>query len=244
MSELVLPPAVVLVLAALGFGLRRWRLRWGNAVIAAAFLLLWVLSTPVIAYWQLKMVEGPAVRGPLTGTGARAIVVLGAGTYGQAPEYGSDMVTAYGLERVRYAARLYRATGLPIMLSGGSPLNTSTSEAEQMRDILIQELTTPVTWLESASVDTLGNAVECEKILHEEGITRVLLVTHAWHMRRAKAAFEHVGVQVVPAPIGYTGEATDTVAEFIPSTRGLVASYHAWHETIGLAWYRIRFRLG
>jgi uncharacterized SAM-binding protein YcdF (DUF218 family) len=244
MSELLLPPAVVLILAALGFGLRRWRVRSGNVLIATAFALLWALSTPIFAYWQLRMVEGAAPRGPLTGTGARAIVVLGAGTYSPAPEYGRETVTAYGLERVRYAARLYRQTGLPIMLSGGSPLNAPTSEAEQMRDILIQELTTPVTWLESASVDTLGNAVECQKILHEEGITKILLVTHAWHMRRARMAFERVGLQVVPAPIGYVGEAGDTVAEFIPSTRALVASYHAWHETIGLAWYHVRFWLG
>src|SRR5262249_37458594 len=180
---------------------------------------------------------------PLAGTGAQAMVVLGAGTYVDAPEYGSDTVSSLTLERVRYAARLYRLTGVPIMVTGGSPIGARSSEAEQMRDVLIQELTTPVTWLESSALDTFENAVLCEKILHEEGIKKVLLVTHAWHMRRARSAFERAGLEVVPAPIGFATIRRDRLIQLLPDARAIVITDRAWHEAIGLIWYRIRFWL-
>jgi len=169
------------------------------------------------------------------------MIVLGGGSYADAPEYGADTVSPSSLERVRYAARLYRLTGTPIMVSGGNPTGTRSSEAEQMRDVLIQELTTPVTWLESASNDTLESAVLCEKILHEEGIRKVLLVTHSFHMRRARAAFEHAGLEVVPAPLGYSAPGGNLLAQLVPNADALRLTHRAWREALGLAWYRIRF---
>ena len=69
--------------------------------------------------------------------------------------------------------------------------------------MLIQELTTPVTWLESSALDTLESRRAMREILHEEGIEKVLLVTHAWHLRVARVAFEHAGLEAVPAPVGF-----------------------------------------
>jgi len=244
MSQLLLPPGLVIVMALSGLILRRWLPRTGTGLLLVAVLLLWIAATPMLALWQLRAIEAEVPRAPLAGTGARAMIVLGAGSYAGAPEYGTDTVSAQTLERVRYAARLYRLTGAPIMLAGGSPAGTRSSEAEQMRDVLIQELTTPVTWLESTSIDTLDSAVRCEKVLHEEGIKKVLLVTHASHMRRARAAFEHMGLEVVPAPIGFTASATSPIAQWMPDAQALVLTHRAWREAIGLAWYRIKFWFG
>src|SRR5215475_8853320 len=179
-STLLVPPASAILLILAGLLVRRWRSQLSTALIAAALVILWVAATPLFAIWQLRAIETEVPKTPLAGTGAQAMVVLGAGTYVDAPEYGSDTVSSLTLERVRYAARLYRLTGVPVMVTGGSPIGARSSEAEQMRDVLIQELTTPVTWLESSALDTFENAVLCEKILHEEGIKKVLLVTHAW----------------------------------------------------------------
>lgn len=240
MSVWLLPPAGTIVLLLSVLAVLRWRPRIGVALLLVGLVLLWVCATPVAALWQLRAVETEIPRAPLAGTGARAIVVLGAGSYIEAPEYGTDTVSAQTLERVRYAARLYRLTGVPILLSGGSPRGAHSSEAEQMRDVLIQELTTPVTWLESSALDTLDSAVRCEKVLHEEGIKKILLVTHAWHMRRARGAFEHAGLEVVPAPVGFAA-APDPIRQLLPDAQALVLTHRAWHEALGLLWYRIKF---
>jgi uncharacterized SAM-binding protein YcdF (DUF218 family) len=236
-----LPPVGTLVLLLCGLIVLRWRPNVAIALLVVGMLTLWIGATPVIAHWQLRAIEVGVPRTPLTGPGARAIEVLGGGSYIEAPEYGADTVSPQTLERIRYAARLYRLTGVPIMLSGGSPRGARASEAEQMRDVLIQELTTPVTWLESSALDTLDSAVRCEKVLHEEGIKKVLLVTHAWHMRRARAAFEHAGLEFVVAPVGFITIAADPIRQLLPDPQGLVLTHRAWHEALSLLWYRIRF---
>ena len=239
-----LPPAGTIALLLCGLIVLRWRRRVGVALLVIGLLTLWLCATPVVALWQLRAIEVGVPQTPLAGTGARAIVVLGGGSYIEAPEYGADTVSPQTLERVRYAARLYRLTGVPIMLSGGSPRGARASEAEQMRDVLIQELTTPVTWLESSALDTLDSAVRCEKVLHEEGIKKVLLITHAWHMRRARAAFEHAGLEVVAAPVGFSTAAADPIRQLVPDAQALVLTHRAWSEALSLLWYRIKFLFG
>jgi uncharacterized SAM-binding protein YcdF (DUF218 family) len=240
-SALLVPPAIVIVILLAGLLVRRWRPRLSTGLVVLALAILWISATPWLAMWQLRAVETEAPNTPLSGTGARAMVVLGGGSYVNAPEYGNDTVSSPTLERVRYAARLYRLTGVPIMVTGGSPTGVHSSEAEQMRDVLIQELTTPVTWLESSSLDTFESAVLCEKMLHEEGIKKILLVTHAWHMRRARSAFERAGLEVVPAPMGFATLRPGLIAQAVPDAGALVATDRAWHEIIGLVWYRFRF---
>jgi len=240
-NSLLLPPGSAIVLLAVGLVLRRWRMRLAMTLTIVGLLILWTAATPLFAVWQLRAIQADVPGTPLAGTGAGAMIVLGAGSYISAPEYGNDTVSPLTLERVRYAARLYRLTGVPIMLTGGSAVGARSSEAEQMRDVLIQELTTPVTWLESSAVHTLDSAVLCEKVLHEEGIKKVLLVTHAWHMRRARAAFERAGLEVVPAPMGFATSSPDLLQQLLPDAQAIVITDRAWREAMGLTWYRIRF---
>jgi uncharacterized SAM-binding protein YcdF (DUF218 family) len=218
------------------------RPRLGLGLLITGIALLWVCGAPLLAERSLRVLEVDPPASPLTGTGAGAIVVLSGGTYTSAPEYGSDTVGPWTLERLRYATRLYRQTSLPVLVTGGPTLGAHSSEAEQMRDALEQDFGTPVRWLEPTGMDTLENASASEKLLREEGITKILLVTHAWHMRRARLAFEHAGLQVVPAPMGFTTRTEDNpLALAVPSARGMLMTRTAWHELLGLTWYRIRF---
>ncbi len=242
LSVWVFPPLNGLLLLIAGLMVRRWRPRLALGLLLGGIALLWFCGAPVVAERTLRALEVEPPSGPLTGTGAGAIVILSGGTYANAPEYGTDTVGPWTLERLRYGARLHRQTGLPVLVTGAPPLGVHSSEAEQMRDALEQDLATPVRWLEPTGTDTLENAVASEKLLREEGVTKVLLVTHAAHMRRARLAFEHAGLQVVPAPMGFTTHAGDNpFASVLPSVGGMRMTRTAWHEMIGLAWYRLRF---
>jgi uncharacterized SAM-binding protein YcdF (DUF218 family) len=242
LSGWLMPPLNGLLLLIAGLLIRRWRPRLGLGLLIGGVALLWACGTPLLADRSLRLLEVEPPARPLMGTGAGAIVVLSGGTYISAPEYGSDTVGPWTLERLRYAARLYRQTSLPVLVTGGPTLGAHSSEAEQMRDALEQDFGTPVRWLESTGMDTLENATASEKLLREEGITRVLLVTHAWHMRRARLAFEHAGLQVVPAPMGFTTRTEHSVlTSVVPNARGMLTMRTALHELIGLLWYRIRF---
>lgn len=80
-------------------------------------------------------------------------------------------------------------------------------------------------------------------MLRRDGVSRIYLVTHFWHMPRAVAAFRHAGLEVVPAPIGRTALADlrSGWRAWVPARTALAASKAVFHEWAGRAWYRLRY---
>ena len=239
-SLLLLPPLNLLLLGIAGLLFLKNSPRFGKLLIGLTLGLLYILSTPYFAARALRLIEPAALQTPSPADKVQAIVVLGAGTYFQAPDYGSDTVNRLGLERLRYAARLYHATAKPILVSGGSPQGSAISEAAQMKSALVNDFRIPVTWEESVSHTTYQSAMYCSKILKQAGIDRVYLVTHAWHMRRAVLSFEAAGFDVIPAPTGFALLPRDPVELYLPNPQGLFESYLFLHEVYGWIWYQIK----
>ncbi len=180
----------------------------------------------------------------LQNTQAGAIVVLAGGRYTQAQEYGGvDTVGDSTLIRVRYGAYLHHKTGLPVVVSGGTPLDPeATSLAQLMADALINEFGVKNVWLEDQSRTTAENAIYSQKLLAEKGIDNALLVTQAWHMPRSVAIFEQVGMKVIPAPTRFVGVDDDTFSphDILPSASAMDNIDAALHEWVGRVWYVIR----
>lgn len=240
---LLMPPGNLLLLSAVGWVIAFRRPRLGKSLVWLALIALYVLSTPYVSGRLLQMLE-PVPGHPLADNSAQAIIVLGGGIYSAAPEYGADTVPSAVLVRLRYAAHLHRATQKPILVTGGSPDGTPTAEAVLMKAVLNQDFQVPVMWVEDKSNTTLENARLSYRILDAAGIRRIWLVTHAWHMPRAKVTFEHAGFSVVAAPTEFATGLQSTVLSFLPDARALADSSKFFHETIGIAWYRLKFLLG
>ena len=145
----------------------------------------------------------------------------------QAPEYGSATVGRTTLQRIRFAAHLARQTQLPILTSGGrvgNLMDPGDSLAKAMRDTLVEEFGVDVRWVESRSKTTWENAVLSAQILAAAGIQRIYLVTNAWHLPRAHAAFAAQGLDVVSAPTGFHGPPFRSWRSLLPSHGGLRAT--------------------
>jgi len=241
-AALLMPLGIVLIvlLVALVMAWRWPLLAWRPILLA--IVMLYALSTQFVADGLLYLLE-PAARDPTADQSGQAIVVLGGGTYFNAPEYGSDTVKARALARLRYAARLQRALGKPVLVSGGSPEGSLIAEAQVMRQALQQDFQVPVQWVEQASRNTLENARLSYRLLKPAGIERVYLVTHASHMPRARLAFERAGFAVIPAPTGYTTRFEITVLDFVPRADALDDSSTFFHEVFGIVWYYVRILL-
>lgn len=240
LSALLLPPLNLILLCAAGLWLRRSRPRLGLALGAGALATLVILSTPAGALLLLAPLEN---RNPplasAQGTGAQAIVALGGGRMMRAQEYGGrDIPSPPTLARLRYAAKLHRETGLPVLASGGAPEGAAEPEAALMARSLQQDFEVPVRWIESRSHDTAQNAAFSAPLLAQAGVRRILLVTDGIHMPRARTAFERAGIEVVAAPTALWSRARLTPADFLPGGEGLRRSHYALHEWIGIAWYR------
>jgi len=234
----LLPPLAPLLMVVTGLWLLRATPRTARALIGFGAGTLILLSIPVVGWTLLAELE-PAYMDPLQ-LPAEAIVVLGGGTYPDAPEYGGDTVSSASLERLRYAALLYKHSGKPILVSGGNPLGNTTPEATQMRAVLENEWHIPVAWSETTSVNTLENARNSYAILNLAGIRRIYLVTHAWHMPRARHAFEQAGFTVIPAPTRYMTHSAPRLSDFLPDADGLFLSARFCREIWGAVWYRLK----
>lgn len=233
LSALILPPISLLLLALFGLWLARRRPRLGSALAALSLCTLLALATPWVANELLRslQVAPPPTQAELAE--AEAIVILGGGLYRNAPEYGGDVVNNVGLERLRYGARLARQTGLPVAITGGAP-SGGTPEAEVMREAMENDFRVAVRWIESESLDTRENASLLAPQLKAAGITRIALVTHAWHMRRARSLFEQQGLAVLPAATGFAPVLRGEIIQLLPGASALRRSQVALHEWLGL----------
>jgi len=243
---LLTPPAVIVLLALLGLVLqRRWR-RIGTVLLWLSVAVLYVLSLPITGHALLGALEQSVIAAPtvedIRAGSTDAIVVLGGGREADQPQYGGDTVSKFTLERLRYAARLQRATGMPILVSGGSVFGNGVPEAELMRQTLVRDFQATADWIENRSRTTFENALYSRPILDAAGRKTVWLVTDAWHMPRSLWAFRQAGIKTIMAPTGFAGgDGVDTLLDFLPTSHGLTLSDLALHEILGILWYRLRY---
>lgn len=233
LSAWLLPPFGLLLLAAFGvLAARRWP-RFGRSLALASLAALVVLSFPWCGNALLASLERYPPIAPGDLARAQAIVVLGGGLYPAAPEYGTDTVNHASLVRARYAVQLQRRSGLPILASGGTVYG-GTPEAAVIKSLVQRELGGQVRWSEEISRDTAENAAFSAIQLKRDGVTRIALVSHAWHLPRAVELFERQGLTVYPAPTAFATNYPDVLARFLPSAGALANSGTAIHEWAGI----------
>jgi uncharacterized SAM-binding protein YcdF (DUF218 family) len=238
----LLPPGFVLLVLLGAVWLFRSRPAVSRALATIALVTLYALATPFVSDWLRHALE-PVPSDPLVDRSGQAIVILSGGTYHDAPEYGSDVPGKDTLMRLRYGARLYRMLGKPLLVTGGKVLG-NTPEAAAMKTVLESDFHVPVKWVEPAARTTLENARLSYGLLSAAGVRRIYLVTQAWHMPRARLAFQHYGFEVIPAATGYSTRPRLTLVDFAPNAAALLDSSIVFHEIIGLGWYHLRIFSG
>jgi len=233
------PPTVLILVSAMAAWFTLWHPRLGIATAIVTGTLLYLAAVPAVSTRMLQGVEVKVSPKP-DFSAAQAIVVLGGGVHagdgGQVP----DTLGTESLERAVFAARAYRQLHLKLAAAGaGRPGHTA--EAVLMKSVLESDFDVPVAWVEDQSRSTWENAVDTTKMLKPEGITTVVVVTHAWHLKRALWSFERAGLHALPWPAPVTFDEPHRLDDYLPSTGALQDSYRALHEAIGMAYYRFRY---
>lgn len=247
LEALVMPPVPFLLLVLVGARLmfRNRLLAWG--LVLAGCLGVWLSATWITADALANTLLPPARaisrselaeirRAPDT-----AIVVLGGGRLALAPEYGVSDLNTVSLERLRYGLWLARETSLPVAFSGGIGHggDPGPSEAEIAARVAERDFRTRLRWTETASRDTTENARRTLTLLHEDGIRRVVLVTHALHMPRAVDAFERatqrtgLALQVLPAPMALPTSGPLQLGDWLPNAGAFARTRYVLHEWLG-----------
>jgi len=236
----LLPPLLLVILLIAGLIVQRRHPRLAKSLILFATAALYILSPPWIGGLLLKTLEISTPVESATLQTADVIVVLCGGKHLDAAEYGGDPLNGLSLERLRYAAHLHRASGLPILITGGKSGGGTLAESRIMQHVLQNEYSISARWVEDASLTTWDNARLSAPLLQTSGAQRIVLVTHAWHLRRALPLFEAQGLHVIPAGLQFSSTRIDSPFDLIPTPNGLRDSTFALHEWLGILWYKLR----
>ena len=182
-----------------------------------------------------------------------AIVVLGGATRNnESPRILPDM-NEHG-DRLLYAAKLFKDGVAPrIVLSGGRIqwYGGASSEAESMAEILeLMGIPRSAFLLESKSLNTHDNAVLTKKVLAQNNLQKVALVTSAFHMPRSMAIFRREGIEAVAAPADYRVSDRNLIEHrhsiqsrilgLIPNSHNLELTTLVLKEYIGTLIYRLK----
>ena len=245
-TTLFLPPGLLVVafLAGLVLFLLGKR-KAGAAVTALSLLLLYALSTGVVERLLLEPLESaypaldvsPAGRSKLEGS---TVVVLGGGLVERSPEEG--MKASLGVEsgkRMGYGLRLAAEYGLPLVFSGGNvyPEPGVETEADAARRYAENWGRAVSCSFEGKSRTTRENA---RYVARDYRPARVILVTSAYHMKRAMIAFGKEGLDVVAAPTDYKlRSGLPSALDWLPDSLHFYYSCRALHEYLGLVEYSI-----
>jgi uncharacterized SAM-binding protein YcdF (DUF218 family) len=265
-AELLMPPSIWILLALLAWVFFRKQSKIKTTLIGLSFVMIWITNTIAFSQWFFQVsnhwMDWPAplqltelakqeeyLKNPQSNTkkNNQAIVILGGGIRAGAkeiPEYQNQDVSSEAITRLRMGARLAKVTDLPILVTGGRPDKVKLDdlpEGQLMAMVLEQELQTPVKWIEDQSNTTQENAQFSAKILKQNQIDTIYLVTHVWHMPRSKMIFEKEELKVIPVPLGYNFKDPFTPLDYFPKGEGLSKTREIWHELLGSIWYRLKF---
>jgi uncharacterized SAM-binding protein YcdF (DUF218 family) len=245
LAALILPPMGLVLLAGVGWRLSNYWFYSGRSLVAVSVLLLIALSTEAGA----DLLAGPLEHqyaleaNKLSADDIHrvdVIVILGGGRGRSSAGPGPmDQVGPQTLMRLRTGAQLHRQTRLPMLVSGGAPDGAGDSEAVLMARSLREDFGVAPRWVEDRAANTAENALFSSHLLRKHQRKRVLLVTDALHMPRARMAFERAGLDVVPAPASFISGKPFGLASFIPTAQALRNSHYALHEWLGLIWYQV-----
>jgi uncharacterized SAM-binding protein YcdF (DUF218 family) len=218
-----------------------------NRISAATIILLYLASNRLIvnklAYWYETPVQSVNSVDKIYDVG---VLLTGGITFAQNYQ---ETIPSMGnrSDRVLQTFHLYKVGKIrSIIITGTDNLNllkNNTGEAQLAKKLL-------TSWgvpeqdihLELKARNTRENALFTTEILKKEfPEASVMLITSAFHMRRAHGCFEKAGTQTTPFRTDFegTGYPLFLREKLVPNPTALSLTHTLWHEWIGLLVYKL-----
>lgn len=193
---LVMPLTLIVILLLLAFFSRREIYR--KRSLSAALILLLFFTNPFITNEAWLLWELPPTPLNQMKPYDAAIILTGISNQNKSPH--DRIYTGEAADRVLHPLRLYKAHLIKkIIISGGSGSlvsRYSTEAAEIKRLLVVAGIPGQDILLEEKSRNTYENALYTKALLHQQPeLKNLLLVSSAFHMRRASACFEKQGIK-------------------------------------------------
>lgn len=237
--DFVLLPTVWLLALLVGALLARQPRRW----LVAALVVFVITTSPLLVNELLLAWERPPVAlAALPRRADAAVLLTGITQVHKSPH--DRVYLGMGADRFTNALWLYRAGRVRrIIVSGGSGAvqTAAHTEADDLTTLLrLAGVPNSAIIREEKSRNTRENALFTKQLLTPEQDT-LILVTSAFHQRRAMSCFAKVGLHPIGFPSGYrsTDRHLASAALLVPSPEALANFSLLTHEVMGWLIYKV-----
>ena len=234
----VLPIMLVIIVILIGL------IQHKKKLIYIAIGVLYIISTPIFSNNFFKLVEGSEYRKPISPSDSADAIVVLSGML-EINEVGDSTYIEWGdPDRFFGGIALYKAGKAQKLIFTGGKMPWD--KAKKTEGQVLKEY-------------AISNGIPCEKIFVTKDVEntadeavavkeliipskRIILVTSAYHMYRAKRLFEKQGFSVIPFKVDYktAGESVITVMDFLPSAGNLEMTETGIREIIGRLFYLVK----
>ena len=227
------------------FGLRTKSIKYIKAVV----ILLWPFSIGFTSHLLWKWIEYPWERiKAKNASTADVIVVLSGGSHLQTkgPDKLFEWTTS---DRFLSGIKLFKEKKAPKLLftGGASPYITDPQNEGSLSRFKAMQLGIPSESIATTRrvFNTKDEAIATRhRLSSDSSTTKILLVTSAFHMHRAKKEFERQGFIVYPFPVAFQVSTRRIMADWenpynwFPNAQSLAKSSEALREIIGRTIFR------
>jgi uncharacterized SAM-binding protein YcdF (DUF218 family) len=235
LPTLVLPIMIVIIVILIGI------IKNKKKLIYTAIGVLYILSTPIFSNNFFKLIEGNEYRKPIsTLDNADAIVVLSGML--EINEVGDSTYIEWGdPDRYFGGIALFKAgKAMKLVFTGGKiPLDKSMkNEGKILKEYAISNgINYKKIFVTKDVENTADEAVAVKELICPS--KRIILVTSAYHMFRAKRLFENQGFYVTTFKVDYKSSSKENlnITDFLPNAINLALSETGIRELIGRIYY-------
>ena len=235
----VLPLMLVIIVILIGL------IRNKKKLIYIAIGVLHIISTPIFSNNFFKLVEGSEYRKPISAIDSADAIVVLSGIL-EINEVGDSTYVEWGdPDRFFGGIALFKAgKAQKLVFTGGKmPWNKARkTEGDVLREYAVSNgIPSENIFVTKDVENTADEAVAVKELISPS--KRIILVTSAYHMFRARRLFEKQGFNVIAYKVDYktSRNETKTIMDFLPSAEDLKLTETGIREIIGRLFYQIKY---
>jgi uncharacterized SAM-binding protein YcdF (DUF218 family) len=212
--------------------------------IIGIFILI-VCSLPVVSNKLVAYLESDyQLSKPSNIEPADSIVVLSGMIKTINSKDGLDYEFGEASDRIFAGINLFKEKKAPklILTRGKLPWSVGIPEGEYLKEIAINNGISENNILLTENIENTDQEAKAIKKLLSDDKSKVLLVTSAFHMPRARMVFEAADINVVPFPVDFQkGLSKITFMSFMPSANALSETSFFVREMMGRIYYNLKY---
>jgi uncharacterized SAM-binding protein YcdF (DUF218 family) len=210
-------------------------------LIYIAIGVLYVISTPIFSNNLFKLVEDNECRKPISAIDSADAIVMLSGML-EINEVGDSTYVEWGdPDRFFGGIALFKAGKAQKLIFTGGKMpwdKTKKTEGDVLNEYAISNgITSEKIFVTKDVENTADEAVAVKELIRPS--KKIILVTSAFHMYRAKRLFEKKGFKVIPFKVDYKASSKSliTLIDFLPTSENLELTETGIRELLGRLYY-------